>query len=59
MIGLFGLSHGNHLGEAVHFFFYDTPKVLLLLTGIVFIMGVIQTFLRVGRESCEILKKNA
>jgi uncharacterized protein len=44
MIGLFGLSHGNHLGEAVHFFFYDTPKVLLLLTGIVFIMGVIQTF---------------
>jgi hypothetical protein len=44
MIGLFGLSHGNHLGEAVHFFFYDSPKVLLLLTGIVFIMGVIQTF---------------
>jgi len=44
MIGLFGLSHGNHLGEAVHFFFYDTPKVLLLLTGIVFLMGVIQTF---------------
>ncbi|WP_294252480.1 permease [Propionivibrio sp.] len=32
------------LGEAVHFFFYDTPKVLLLLTGIVFLMGVIQTF---------------
>jgi len=44
MIGLFGLSHGNHLGEAVHFFFYDTPKVLLLLTAIVFLMGVIQTF---------------
>jgi uncharacterized membrane protein YraQ (UPF0718 family) len=30
----------------VHFFFYDTPKVLLLLTGIVFVMGVVQTFFR-------------
>jgi uncharacterized membrane protein YraQ (UPF0718 family) len=28
----------------VHFFCYDTPKVILLLVGIVFLMGVIQTF---------------
>jgi len=39
-----GMSRDNHLGEALHFFFYDTPKVLLLLTGIVFLMGIIQTF---------------
>ena len=39
-----GLSQQTHLGEAIHFFFYDTPKVLLLLTGIVFIMGVVHTF---------------
>ncbi|MCB1896074.1 MAG: permease [Zoogloeaceae bacterium] len=39
-----GLSRSTALGEAVHFFLYDTPKVLLLLTGIVFVMGVIQTF---------------
>ena len=39
-----GLSRDTHLGEAVHFFLYDTPKVLLLLVGIVFLMGVIQTF---------------
>ncbi|MGB9195089.1 MAG: permease [Azonexus sp.] len=44
MIAALGLAHGTHLGEAVHFFFYDTPKVLLLLTGIVFLMGIIQTF---------------
>ncbi|KFB68152.1 permease [Candidatus Accumulibacter vicinus] len=44
VIAALGLAHGTHLGEAVHFFFYDTPKVLLLLTGIVFLMGVIQTF---------------
>jgi len=40
----FGLERGTHFAEAVHFFFYDTPKVLLLLVGIVFLMGVIQTF---------------
>jgi uncharacterized membrane protein YraQ (UPF0718 family) len=44
LVGQFGLSRQTHFGEAVHFFLYDTPKVLLLLTGIVFIMGIIQTF---------------
>lgn len=44
LIGVVGLSRKTPLGEALHFFFYDTPKVLLLLTGIVFVMGVIQTF---------------
>ncbi len=44
VIAALGLAHGTAIGEAVHFFFYDTPKVLLLLTGIVFLMGIIQTF---------------
>lgn len=39
-----GLSRATHLGEALHFFFYDTPKVLLLLVGVVFLMGVVHTF---------------
>ena len=43
-IAALGLSRETHLGEAVHFFCYDTPKVLLLLTGIVFLMGVVHTF---------------
>jgi len=38
------LSRDTHFGEAIHFFCYDTPKVLLLLTGIVFVMGIVQTF---------------
>lgn len=29
---------------ALQFFYYDTPKALLLLTGIVFVMGIIHTF---------------
>ena len=43
-LALFGLTRDTRLGEAIHFFLYDTPKVLLLLTGIVFVMGIIQTF---------------
>jgi uncharacterized membrane protein YraQ (UPF0718 family) len=44
LIGLLGLTRETHLGEALHFFFYDTPKVLLLLTAVVFAMGVVHTF---------------
>ena len=44
VISLLGLTRQTRTGEALHFFFYDSPKVVLLLTGIVFIMGIIQTF---------------
>ncbi len=44
LLSLLGLTRATHLGEAVHFFLYDTPKVLLLLAGIVFLMGIVQTF---------------
>ena len=29
---LLGLEKGSHLGDAVQFFVYDTPKVMMLLT---------------------------
>ncbi len=44
LVSAAGLSRATHWGEATHFFLSDTPKVLLLLTGIVFLMGVVQTF---------------
>ena len=44
VIAMLVLTRDTHLGEALHFFFYDMPKVLLLLTGIVFLMGVVHTF---------------
>lgn len=44
VVSLSGYDRSTHTGEALHFFFYDTPKVLLLLGGIVFFMGIIQTF---------------
>ncbi len=34
----------SDLGGALQFFFYDTPKVLLLLTGVVFVMGMVNSY---------------
>ena len=34
----------GHLGDAINFFAYDTPKVLMLLTLVVFGMGVVRSF---------------
>ncbi len=34
----------SHLGGALQFFFYDTPKVLLLLTAVVFVMGMVNSY---------------
>lgn len=34
----------TRLADALRFFFYDTPKVLLLLTAVVFAMGIVNTF---------------
>jgi uncharacterized protein len=39
-----GLSRSDRFGEAVHFFVFEVPKVLLLLTAVVFLMGVVHTF---------------
>ena len=38
------VDRDSHLGGAIQFFFYDTPKVLLLLTGVVFVMGMINSY---------------
>ena len=34
----------SHTGEAIAFFFYDVPKVMMLLTLIVFGMGVVRSY---------------
>ncbi|HEX2970277.1 MAG TPA: permease [Bacteroidales bacterium] len=39
-----GLQKGKPLTEAVWFFIYEVPKVLLLLTLIIFFVGIIRTF---------------
>ena len=44
LVAAAGLARPGRLAAGVHFFLYDTPKVLLLLVAVVFLMGVIQTF---------------
>jgi uncharacterized protein len=38
------IDRASHLGGALQFFFYDTPKVLLLLTLVVFVMGMVNSY---------------
>lgn len=38
------LDKTSHLTEAIRFFLYDTPKVLILLTIIVFVVGIIRSY---------------
>jgi hypothetical protein len=38
------LEPGSHAADAVAFFVYDTPKVLMLLTLVVFAMGIVRSF---------------
>lgn len=45
LVAALPVERDSQLGGALQFFFYDTPKVLLLLTGIVFVMGIIHTFI--------------
>jgi uncharacterized membrane protein YraQ (UPF0718 family) len=41
---LLRLQPGSHLGDAVAFFLYDVPKILLLLSGMVFLISILRTF---------------
>lgn len=41
---LLGLSKESQIGEALNFFIYDVPK-LLLLSGMIFLITLLQTFI--------------
>ena len=42
--GLIGLSPSSHLGSSLAFFFYDVPKIILLLSGMIFLISLLRTF---------------
>ncbi|HEY3415778.1 MAG TPA: permease, partial [Armatimonadota bacterium] len=46
---LLRLPAGTHLGMAVEFFLYEVPKVLLLLTLVVFGVGIVRSFFTAER----------
>ncbi len=41
---LLGLSAGTHLSSAVHFFIYDTVKILIMLSLIIFGVAIIRSY---------------
>ena len=49
LLHLSGISRANRFGEALYFFIYEVPKVLLLLTAVVFLMGIVHTFISAER----------
>jgi uncharacterized membrane protein YraQ (UPF0718 family) len=44
-----GLDPESRLGSGLHFFFYDTVKITLLLVGIIFLVTVLRSFMSVER----------
>jgi uncharacterized protein len=44
LVAALPVERDSHLGGALQFFLYDTPKVLLLLTAVVFVMGMINSY---------------
>ncbi|MBK7709922.1 MAG: permease [Bacteroidales bacterium] len=41
---VFGMKEGAHLTETLRFFVFEFPKVMLLLTLIIFFVGIIRTY---------------
>lgn len=46
---LLGMRPDARLTESLHFFFYDTTKILLLLSAIIFVVTVLRSFMSVER----------
>jgi hypothetical protein len=59
LMSLFPVDRHSHTGEAIAFFFYDVPKVMMLLTLIVFGMGVVRSFFSPERTRALLAGKRA
>ncbi len=44
LVAALPVDRASRLGSALQFFLYDAPKVLLLLTGVVFAMGIVNSY---------------
>ncbi len=44
-----GLSQDSRFGESLAFFLYDVPKILLLLSGMIFIISIVRSFFSAER----------
>ena len=44
LVALLPVERDSHLGGALQFFLYDTPKVLMLLTAVAFVVGMVSSY---------------
>ncbi|MGV6820752.1 MAG: permease [Parvularcula sp.] len=44
LVGLLPISRQSHIAETLAFFIYETPKVMMLLVLVVFVMGVVRSW---------------
>jgi uncharacterized membrane protein YraQ (UPF0718 family) len=49
LYGLFAIPRGPRWADAIHFFLFDTTKILLLLVGIIFVARILRSFLSIER----------
>jgi uncharacterized membrane protein YraQ (UPF0718 family) len=49
MYDVVGLDASSHWGSGAHFFVYDVSKIVLLLSGVIFLVTVLRSFMSVER----------
>jgi len=49
VFNVLAMDKESHLAEALHFFIYDTTKILILLFSIVLIMGIVNSYFPIDR----------
>lgn len=49
LLGALGLDPDDRITETIRFFLYDTAKITLLLTGIIFVVTVLRSYMSVER----------
>ncbi len=49
LYGALGMDPADRVTETIHFFVYDTAKIMLLLIGIIFIVTVLRSFMSIER----------
>lgn len=55
---IFGLAKESHLGEAVHFFIYDTIKIFILLILIIYLVTILRSYFPVEKARAYISGKH-
>ncbi|MGD9108042.1 MAG: permease [Gammaproteobacteria bacterium] len=55
---LFPIKQGSHLGSSLQFFLYDTPKVFMLLALVIYVVGLLRSFITPERTRKLLAGKN-